>query len=364
MSATTQEPPARDVISTPTDSSSTAPTRPRRDRWQLKLTGLVLALLAIVAFSFPLGALAIDVPTVARVLLNPLLGPDPSITETQTTVVLQVRLPRIIGAILVGGGLAAAGAGYQSMFRNPLVSPAILGVSAGAGFGAAAALLLGLVWPVVQLTAFIGGIVAALMALGISRMLGRGSTVVLVLAGIVVSTLFQAFISITQYLANPEDTLPTITFWLMGGLGRVRLDDLAAPGIIMALSLVALSLVRWPVTVLAAGDDEAAALGVRRPVVWGVVITASTLMTAAAVSMAGIVGWVGLIMPHLARFLIGPAFDRLLPASVLMGAGFLVLVDDLARTSAGMELPLGVLTALVGAPFFVFLLSRARKQWL
>lgn len=347
-----------------------APTRhpdlatARRDPWKLKLAGLVLVLIGVVAFSFPLGAVSIDIPTVIRILLTPILGPDENITELQTTVVLQVRLPRIIGAVLVGGALAAAGAGYQSMFRNPLVSPGILGVSAGAGFGAALALLIGMPWPVVQLMAFVNGIIAALLALGISRVLGRGSTVVLVLAGVIVSTLFQAFISITQYLANPDDTLPTITFWLMGGLGRMRLDDLALPSIIMLICLIAMYLVRWPVTVLAAGDDEAAALGVRRAVVWGVVITAATLMTASAVSMAGIVGWVGLVMPHLARFLIGPSFDRLLPAAVVMGAGFLVLVDDVARSSPGMELPLGVLTALIGAPFFVFLLARARKHWL
>ncbi|MFV0253290.1 MAG: FecCD family ABC transporter permease [Beutenbergiaceae bacterium] len=336
----------------------------RRDRARLKLVALGVGLLAIITFSLPLGSYDIDIPTVARILLSPIFGWETGVTEAQATIVVQVRLPRIIGAVLVGGALAAAGAGYQSMFRNPLVSPAILGVSAGAGFGAASSILLGMPWPVVQMMAFIGGIAAALLALAISRTLGRGSTVVLVLAGIVVSTLFQAFISITQYLANPEDTLPTITFWLMGGLGRVRLDDLLLPTIIMVVSLVAMYLMRWQITVLAAGDDEAAALGVRRAVVWTVVITASTLMTASAVSMAGIIGWVGLIMPHLARFLIGPSFDRLLPAAVLMGAGFLLLVDDLARSASAMELPLGVLTALVGAPFFVFLLARARKQWL
>lgn len=221
-----------------------------------------------------------------------------------------------------------------------------------------------MLWPVVQVMGFAGGIAAAVLALTIARLLGRGSAVVLVLAGTVVSTLFQSFISITRYLANPEDTLPSITFWLMGGLGRVRTGDLLVPTIIMLSCLLILYLMRWQVTVMAAGDDEARTLGVNRALAWTVVIGTATLMTATAVSLAGIVGWVGLVMPHLARFLVGPSFDRLLPTATLMGAGFLLAVDDIARSATSMELPLGILTSLVGAPFFVFLLSRARKQWL
>lgn len=340
-----------------------APTL-KHDRWRLRIAILGIGVLLIALVSFPLGPYSVDIPTVIRVLLAQFGIGEHGASNVEETIVTQVRLPRIIGALLVGGGLAAAGAGYQSMFRNPLVSPAILGVSAGAGFGAALGILMGLPWIVVQVLAFAHGILAAVMAITIARLLGKNSTVVLVLAGIVVSTLFQAFISITQYFANPEDTLPAITFWLMGGLGRVRADDLLVPAIIMLVCLAALYLVRWQVTVMAAGDDEATTLGVNRALVWGIVIGAATLMTATAVSLAGIVGWVGLVMPHLARFLVGPSFDRLLPAAVLMGAGFLVLVDDIARSASHLELPLGVLTAIVGAPFFVFLLARARKQWL
>lgn len=314
--------------------------------------------------SFPLGRFPVDIPTVIRVLVASLLGIEHGATVAEETVVLQVRLPRIVGAMIVGGGLAAAGAAYQSIFRNPLASPSILGVSAGAGFGAALGILVGMPWPVVQAVAFVHGIVAVLLTIAIAGILGRGSMVVLVLAGIVVSSLFQALISITQYLANPDDTLPAITFWLMGGLGRVRADDLLVPGLILLVCLAALSVVRWQVTVATIGDDEATSLGVDRALVWVVVIGASTLMTTTAVSLAGIVGWVGLVVPHLARFLVGPSFDRLLPASVLMGAGFVLIVDDIARSSGSFELPLGILTALVGAPFFVLLLSRAKKQWL
>ncbi len=328
------------------------------------LPSLAVAVVVIALASFPLGTVGITPDRVVTVLWGGIVGHGPDVTAIERTVVLDIRLPRILGALLVGAGLAAAGAAYQSMFRNPLVSPAILGVSAGAGFGAALGLLLRFPWPAVQLMAFAGGLAAAGAAVGISRLLGGGSMVVLVLAGVVVSTLFQAFISITQYLANPIDTLPTITFWLMGGLGRIGPGDLLWPSVILGVSLAALYAVRWPISVLAAGEEEALTLGVNRRLVWFIVIGAATLMTSTAVSLAGIVGWIGLIVPHLARFAVGPSFDRLLPTSVLMGAGLLVLIDDVARSATRMELPLGVLTALIGAPFFVLLLTRARKQWL
>lgn len=355
-------PPAEAADDDAATDGTSGPGHLRKRPGRLVLLGL--ALVVIILFSFPLGPFSVDTGDVLRILLSKITGTASGASEVEETVVVQVRFPRIVGAVLVGAGLAMAGAGYQSMFRNPLVSPAILGVSAGAGFGAALGILLQLPWVVVQLMAFAHGIVAALLAITIARLLGRSSTVVLVLAGIVVSTLFQAFISITQFMANPEDTLPAITFWLMGGLGRIQTGDLLLPSIIMVACMLLLYLVRWPVTVLAAGDEEADTLGVNRALVWTVVIGASTLMTATAVSLAGIVGWVGLVVPHLARFVIGPSFDRLLPAAALMGAGFLVLVDDVARTVSAMELPLGVLTAVIGAPFFVVLLARARKQWL
>lgn len=343
------------------EQEATPPATPRAGR---RLAILAIALVGLILLSFPLGTYGVDVGTVVHILFSQLTGTPTSATDTEITVVTQIRLPRILGAVLVGAALAAAGAGYQSMFRNPLVSPDILGVSAGAGFGAATGILLEWPWPLVQASAFVCGIAATIAAVTISRLFGRGSAVVLVLAGIVVSTLFNAFISITQYLANPDDTLPTITFWLMGGLGRIRTTDLWIAAAVIAVCLLALYVVRWPVSVMAAGDEEAGTLGVDRRRVWIVVVTASTLMTATAVGLAGIVGWVGLVVPHLARFLVGPSFGRQLPAAVLIGGGFLLLVDDVARSATSAELPLGILTAIIGAPFFVLLLARARRQWL
>lgn len=278
-------------------------------------------------------------------------------------VVLSVRLPRVLAAMLVGASLAAAGAAYQTLFRNPLASPAILGVSAGAGFGAALAMLLHAGALMVQGSAFAGGVVAVGAAMFIAGRLGQGSALVLVLAGMVVSALFMAFTSALKYVADPLDTLPAIVFWLMGSLGRVTTRDLVWAAPFALTGMAALFLLRWPTQVLEAGDDEARTMGIPVRALRALLILAATLMTAAAVSISGIVGWVGLLVPHLARLLVGPAYTVLLPASALMGAGYLLLVDDLCRSAFASELPLGIVTAVLGAPVFVAVLMRARRQW-
>jgi iron complex transport system permease protein len=267
----------------------------------------------------------------------------------------------VLAAMLVGANLAAAGAAYQTLFRNPLASPGILGVSSGAGFGAALALLLGGGALALQGAAFAGGVLAVAAAIFVAGHLGRHSTLVLVLAGLVVSALFQALTSALKYLADPLDTLPAIVFWLLGSLSRVTLPDLGFALPFSLLGMVALFLLRWPTQVLEAGDDEAATLGVPVRRLRLTLIAAATLMTAAAVSISGVIGWIGLLVPHLARLLVGPAYARLLPASALLGALFLLLVDDLCRAAFAAELPLGVVTAILGAPVFVFLLARTRR---
>ncbi|WP_020500535.1 FecCD family ABC transporter permease [Sciscionella marina] len=320
------------------------------------LLGLVVGLVVLAVVSFGIGRYLLDPLTVLRTLLGETGG-------VERTVVFEVRAPRILGALLVGAALSASGAAYQSVFRNPLVSPDILGVSAAAGFGASLALLLGLASAVLQVLAFGGGILAAVLSVLIGRVVGRGSTIVFVLGGVVVGAMFQALISVTQYLADPQNTLPEITFWLLGGLGRTTLDGLVVPAVIVAGCLGVLWTMRWPLTVLAVGDDEAHTLGVHRGLVWSLVIGSATLMTATVVSVAGIIGWVGLVVPHLARLVTGPAFAKLLPVAALLGAGYLLVVDDIARAATAVDLPLGILTALVGAPFFVVLLAKAGRAW-
>lgn len=324
---------------------------------------LSLAVAATAVVSMGIGHYSLPSAAVLDVLWSPLIGSPSAQSPAVHNVLLTVRLPRVLAAMLVGASLAAAGAAYQALFRNPLASPAILGVSAGAGFGAALAMLLHAGALAVQGAAFAGGISAVGAAILIASRLGQGSPLVLVLAGLVVSALFQALTSALKYVADPVDTLPSIIFWLLGGLGRIGMPDLAWAAPLALAGLLVLFLLRWPTQVLEAGDDEARTLGVSVRPLRLALIAAATLMTAAVVSISGVVGWVGLLVPHLARLIVGPAYAILLPTSVLLGAGYLLLVDDLCRSAFAAELPLGIITALLGAPVFVAVLAKARRQW-
>jgi len=280
------------------------------------------------------------------------------------TVLFQIRLPRVAAALLVGAALAAAGASYQTLFRNPLVSPDILGVSAGAGFGAVLGILLSLPVFAIQGLGFVTGLITVSIVYALARALrSQNEILVLVLAGIVVGALAGAGISLVKILADPYNQLPAITFWLLGSLSGIKLVDLQTVAPLVIAGLVPLVLLRWRIVVLSLGDDEARALGVNVRFVRGVVIAAATLITATAVSVSGIIGWIGLVIPHMARLLVGPRYDRVLPAAALMGAAFLVLIDTVARAAARTEIPLGLLTALFGAPVFVWLLARGRRIW-
>lgn len=292
----------------------------------------------------------------------------PSFEQTwgasEQTVIFRIRLPRVVAAMLVGGGLSIAGASFQGLFRNPLVSPDILGVSAGAGFGAALGILLSGNPMVIQVSAFVFGIVAVSVAYCIGRTVGRGSTLVLVLGGIIVGSLFSAFISLTKYVADPYDTLPAIVFWLMGSLSAVSNADIIAIAPPILIGSLCLFLVRWRINLLAVGEEEARALGVDTKWMTMVLVIASTVITASAVCISGIIGWVGLVVPHIGRMLVGPDFRKLIPVSAVLGASFLLIVDDIARTLTAAEIPLGILTALVGAPFFAYLLTRKKVGWI
>ncbi len=280
------------------------------------------------------------------------------------TVLLEIRLPRILAAAIAGAALAAAGAAYQGLFRNPLVSPDILGVSTGAGLGAVVGIFLSLPVAAIQLFAFAGGLATVALVYAISSAVrGRDPTLVLVLAGVVVGSLAGAAISLLKVLSDPYDQLPAITFWLLGSLASIRKADVFAAMPLVLLGLVPLILLRWRINVLSLGDEEAKALGVEAGRLRLVVIAAATLVTSSVVAISGVIGWVGLVIPHIARMLVGPDFSRLLPASMLLGAGYLVLVDTLARSIARVETPLGILTAMIGAPFFLWLLARGRDGW-
>lgn len=280
------------------------------------------------------------------------------------TVVFRIRLPRILAAMLVGAALSASGAAYQGMFKNPMVSPGILGVSAGASLGAALAILLSCGIVGIQFGAFAGGMLAVALTYFVSAWLGKrgDTTLVLILTGIIVGMLFTSFLSLIKYAADPYTKLPAITYWLMGSLASVNGRDVSAALWPVGLGLFLLLLLRWNLNVMSFGDEEAKALGVNTARLRLLVIVCATLMTASAVAISGVIGLVGLVVPHLARLLVGPDYERLLPAATLLGSLFLLVVDNLARTLYAVEIPLGILTSFIGAPFFLYLLINTRKK--
>jgi iron complex transport system permease protein len=334
----------------------------RVPRWPATglLTALTGILLAAMLLAASVGAYPLSIADIAGSLSRSITGA--ARVAPVDTVLLDVRLPRILAAILTGAALAAAGAAYQGLFRNPLVSPDILGVSAGAGLGAVIGIFLSLPILGIQALAFVGGLATvALVYLIANAVRDREPTLVLILAGVVVGSLAGASISLLKVLADPYDQLPAITFWLLGSLASVRKADVANTLPVILLGLVPLIALRWRINVLSLGDEEAKALGVDAGRLRLIVIAAATLITASVVAIAGVIGWIGLVIPHIARMLVGPNFDRLLPASMLMGASYLLIVDTAARTLSRVETPLGILTALIGAPFFLWLLARGRE---
>ncbi|WP_300035569.1 iron ABC transporter permease [Methanospirillum sp.] len=314
-------------------------------------------------WSLFMGRFEVDPGNVLRILISSIFPIDHTWTSAEETIVMQVRLPRIIAAVMVGAALSMAGAAYQGLFKNPLVSPDILGVSSGAGFGAAVAILISSSSWMIQVSAFAGGIAAVLCTYLLSRLYKSGQILVLVLSGVIVSSFFGALLSITKYVADPYEKLPTIIFWLMGSLSSVRYTDLFAIAPAMFLGGTILLLIRWRINLLSLGSDEARTLGVDMKQITRIIILCATLLTAASVCISGIIGWVGLVVPHLGRMVTGPDYRRLLPMTIVMGASYLLIMDDLSRTLITTEIPLGILTALLGAPFFAYLLWRRKTGW-
>jgi iron complex transport system permease protein len=330
-------------------------SRPARRLSVVAVLALVLAAGALVALM--IGPYRLTLAEVLAALTGRAEG-------TADVVVWNIRLPRVLAAMLVGAALAAAGASYQVLFRNPLVSPDILGVSSGAALGAVCGIFLSLPVIAIQGFAFAGGLGAVALVIFVSQAVrGVDQTLVLVLTGVVMGALAGAATSLLKVMADPYDQLPAITFWLLGSLASTTPADLGPVLPAVAIGLVPLILLRWRINLLSLGDDEARALGVDAPRLRLLVIAAATLITASVVAIAGVVGWVGLVIPHIARMLVGPSFATLLPVAAILGAGYLLLVDTLCRTLATIEIPLGILTAVLGAPFFLYLLARGRRGW-
>lgn len=326
--------------------------------------GAGAALAALVALAFAVGRYPVSLAELATLAAAKLGGGAHALEPNVETVVMQVRGPRVLAALLVGAALAAAGTAYQGMFRNPLVSPDILGVSTGAALGAVLAIFLSLGILAIQAFAFAGGLAAVGLVYWVgTRLRGHDPLLALVLTGVVIGTLIGSAIALLKYLADPYNQLPAITFWLLGSLAAIAPADLAVAAPLALLGLAPMLLLRWRMNLLALPDDEARALGVDTRRLRTMVVACATLMTAAAVAISGIIGWVGLLIPHAARLLVGPDIGRLLPLAMLLGACFLLAVDTLCRTVATIEVPPGVLTALVGTPVFLWLFAVARRSW-
>ena len=336
-------------------------TGKRERRRRLILAALLGLLLILGLLSVLWGRYAISLPQLFGILVSRAIPTEASWPAMAENIVWYVRLPRILLAILVGAALSVSGASYQSIFRNPMAAPDVLGASTGSAFGAALAIVQGLDGMGITLCAFLSGLLCMGLVMLCTRF-SRGSPVLgLILSGIMISSLFQAGTSYIKLIADPHDTLPEITYWMMGSLSGAGVEDLAWLWIPLLLGFVPLFLLRWKINLLTMEEEQARALGISTRRLRGVVIVCATLLVAASESVSGIIGWVGLVVPHMARKLVGSDCRVLLPASFLLGGGFLLLVDDLARTLYTTELPLGILTAVIGAPFFLYLLSRKEE---
>jgi iron complex transport system permease protein len=329
--------------------------------------GLLIALgvlIAGLALAFTVGRYPVGLSDLMDVLAAKLTGRAPGVPAAVENVILQVRGPRVIAAALVGAALAVAGTAFQGLFRNPLVSPDILGASSGAALGAVLGIFFSFNIFAIQAVAFVGGLIAvgAVYVIG-SAVRSRDPVLVLVLTGVVIGSLLGAGVGLVKYLADPYNQLPAMTFWLLGSLAATGVADLVPLFGPVALGTIVLVALRWRMNVMSLPDEEARALGLPTGPLRIAIVAAATLITSASVATAGIIGWVGLVVPHIARTLVGPDFARLLPTAALLGGGFLLLIDTIARTAAAIEIPLGILTALVGTPFFIWLLASVSKTW-
>jgi iron complex transport system permease protein len=338
---------------------------PRRASLRIPGEAIALAVLIVgAAFAFTLGRFSVSPSEILSVLLAKLGGPAAEVRPGVEAVVLQIRGPRVLAAILAGAALAVAGTAFQGLFRNPLVSPDILGASSGAALGAVVGIYFSLGVFGIQALAFAGGLLAVAAVYAIGSALKRDDPIlVLVLSGIVLGSLLGAGVGLMKYLADPYEQLPAMTFWLLGSLAGTTAKDLVPLLVPVLVGSAILLALRFRLNVLSLPDEEARALGLPTGLLRAVVVAAATLVTAASVATAGVIGWVGLVVPHLARLLVGPDFGRLLPAAALLGGGTLLLIDTVARTLTRVEVPLGILTAVIGTPFFLWLLASGRKGW-
>ena len=330
-------------------------------RNQLILYTIIGFLLVLIIYSITVGRY----PITFSMLVDYFIKGESSDTNL-ALVLFDIRIPRILAALITGGALALAGASYQAIFRNPMVSPDILGVSSGAGFGASLGIFLSFpIWGI-QLTAFLFGLLAVAIAFSIAKVVNRKyePILMLVLSGIITSAIFNALISLIKYVADTDNQLPEITFWLIGSLSAIDMDELKYVIPIVVAGSIPLLLLSWKMNILSFGDEEAKSMGINTNRIRVTIVICASLITASVVCVSGLIGWIGLIIPHFARFLVGPNHRIMLPTSLFLGAAFLLITDDLSRSATSVEIPLSIIISLIGAPFFLFFLANsARKSW-
>jgi iron complex transport system permease protein len=328
---------------------------------------VILSLILLLSFviSLIIGRYAISPGNLVKLVYAEITGTKSGLPPASRTAFFVIRLPRIIGAMFIGGGLAAAGAVFQGVFKNPMSSPDILGSSAGAGLGAAIGILLSFSTVATQFMSCVGGLLAVLLTCWIGYMIEKKnvSPITLVLTGMVVTGIFQSGVSLTKYVADPDNKLPAITYWLLGTFSDIDKCDMKMIVCIMVITVTPMILFRWKLSVLAMGDEEASTMGINTGFLRALMIVCSTLITSTTVAFCGMIGWIGLVIPHLARMITGANYVKLLPAAILLGASFTLVVDNIARSLLSMEVPIGILTSLIGAPFFLYLLKKGKRGW-
>ena len=324
------------------------------------LIGCAIVVVVLAVASLCIGRYSVDVQTTLAILASPLTHADASWTVNDYNVIMNIRLPRVLAAFLVGAALALSGASYQGVFQNPLVSPDILGVSYGACVGAALSILLYMNTWQTQIFAFIGGLITVFVTVSIPKLMHRHTNVMMVLSGIIVGGFMSSILGLMKYVADPDTQLAEITYWQLGSIAKVNFDTLLYTAPVMIVAAVVLVAMRWRLNLISLGEEEARSLGVDLRRERGVIIVAATVLTASAVSVAGTIGWVGLIIPHVTRRIVGSDNKRLIPTVILVAAAFMLLVDLFARNISGYEIPLGILTGLVGAPIFGYILVKQR----
>ena len=314
--------------------------------------------MACILYSLTLGAYHISPTHVYQILIANFTGIlPPNVTAMEVSMIYDVRLPRILGAVVAGCGLAVAGGVFQALFGNPLASPYTLGVSNGAGFGAALAIVLSLPAAGVQMAALVFGIVSV----GLTFLLAgrkRGASVTMILSGMLVSAFFSSLVALLKFTADPQEKLPQIVYWLMGSLAAVTYHQIALGAPFIIAGVVVIVALRWQLNILSLSEDEARSAGVNVSLMRAILIVASTVITASVISMCGQVGWVGLLVPHCARMLCGQNNRAVIPVSLLLGSALMIVIDTLARSLSASEIPISILTAIIGAPFFIVLLRR------